>query len=213
MRALKAVLIFCLLFALPLKQTLVEAQDDTHTGEHTEQAKQTRFKGFAQFRKGFQAICEQVYLDGRGERLSALLKAGPIDASDCVACRSLFSDFSLACKPPKVKMPAKPKKDEPAPATPTPLYRQRDPSAKSIEYSVTVFRALSERPEAELVYPAVDQLCQRLSQRGDKTPAEYDYFVTLVSYMRAPFTKPDTLPGAGVVTPRPTADLDALFDQ
>ena len=177
-----------------------------------ETSKQTRFNGFAKFRKGFQAICEQVYLDGRGERLSALLKAGPIDSENCEACRSLFSDFALACRPPKSKITPKSKKDESVPPTATPLYRQRDPSTKTIEYSLGVFRALAERPESKLISQAVTQLLQRLSERGDKSPAEYDYFMTLVSYMRAPFAEAESSSAPSQVAPRPTVDVEALFD-
>ena len=184
----------------------------TTSSEHAEAAPQSRFNGFAKFRKGFQAICEQVYLDGRGERLTSLLKAGPVNREDCPACRSLFSDFALACRPPKVKSPPKHNKDEPPPPSPTPLYRQRDPSAKAIENSLIVFRALSQRPETTLISQAVKQLFQRLSERGDKSPAEYDYFVTLVSYMSAPFAQPEGADVPSEVKARPTVDVDALFE-
>lgn len=207
-----AITLLCIVSNSPLALSAQGHEPEIEQGSKSaHEAKPQRFKGFAQFRKGFQAICEQIFLDGRGERLVSILKKGP-PAQGCAACRSLYSDFASACRPPKIKPVPKPKKDEPPAPTATPIFRQRDPSAKVIEYTVTLFRAMSERSETELISEAVDQLCQSMSERGDKSPGEYDYFATWATYIRAPFVAETQHSGAGEVAPRPTVDVDALFD-
>lgn len=175
-----------------------ESRSKTAKPEKSKAAEET--VSFNEYRGGLRNLCLAVGQDGRQELLYNILKPHEGKDPTCASCRPFFSMFATVCKPakkPTEKKKPKPKKGEdvdPAAETPvptptiTPIYLQREPNIRAIEFATQVFSAMSQREEGqEATIKVVRRLLSYLKEVDGRTAAEKDYLWTLASYIESPF--------------------------
>ena len=132
---------------------------------------------FNKHRKKFNTLCKAMRADGRSDAMSVMMELNAYKDDSCPACRPLLSTLASACRPEK---PRPTKSDKEKGITPTPIPKQREPNAATLDATALLFSAIYEGAHDSEAMPEVVKAMQRLKTilgtAEGKTQAEWEYF-------------------------------------